>query len=102
MACSHPSPVDGCPDCGSASTFVRAPEPGSDGRSPEPLALLSRGERVGRYVLIDRIGQGGMGQIYAAYDPELDRKVAIKLLKGTGRGSVPADEQQTRLLREAQ
>ena len=37
--------------------------------------------RVGRYVIIDRIGVGGMGIVYRAYDPKLDRKVAVKLLK---------------------
>ena len=51
--------------------------------------------RVGRYVIIDRIGAGGMGVVYRAYDPELDRKVAVKLLL-PGRGSG-----QERLAREA-
>ncbi|HEY1810869.1 MAG TPA: tetratricopeptide repeat protein [Kofleriaceae bacterium] len=42
---------------------------------------LDRGSLVGRYVILDVVGQGGMGVVYAAYDPELDRKVAIKLLQ---------------------
>jgi serine/threonine protein kinase len=35
---------------------------------------------LGRYVVLDLIGEGGMGVVYAAYDPELDRRLAIKLL----------------------
>ena len=37
--------------------------------------------RVGRFTLIERIGRGGSGDVYAAYDPLLDRKVALKLLR---------------------
>ena len=36
---------------------------------------------LGRYHLLEAIGTGGMGTVWGAYDPELDRKVAIKLLK---------------------
>ena len=36
---------------------------------------------IGRYEVIDRIGQGGMGSVYLARDPALDRRIAIKLLK---------------------
>jgi tetratricopeptide (TPR) repeat protein/predicted Ser/Thr protein kinase len=55
--------------------------------------------RLGRYVVLDRLGQGGMGVVYSAFDPELDRKVAIKLLR---RVELLGEAAQRRLLREAQ
>ena len=54
-------------------------------------------ERLGRYMVIKRLGAGGMGVVYKAYDPDLDRKVAVKLLLGPATGHARA-----RLLREAQ
>lgn len=52
--------------------------------------------RLDRFVLLDRLGQGGSGVVYSAYDPELDRRVALKLLRsGHGRRA------RERLLREA-
>lgn len=38
------------------------------------------GEQFGRYLIRDKIGEGGMGEVYSATDVELDRSVAIKLL----------------------
>ena len=54
--------------------------------------------RVGRYTVLRKLGSGGMGVVYAAFDESLDRKVAIKVLRD--RTSDP--EGQGRLLREAQ
>jgi tRNA A-37 threonylcarbamoyl transferase component Bud32 len=60
------------------------------------------GLRVGRYVLLERLGHGAMGFVYTAYDPELTRTIALKLIRpeldlGKTQGSARA-----RLLREAQ
>ena len=54
--------------------------------------------RIGRFLVLGRLGSGGMGVVVEAYDPELDRKVAIKLLKSSRARS----DSQARLLREAQ
>jgi predicted Ser/Thr protein kinase len=54
------------------------------------------GDRIGRYRVTRRIGAGGMGLVYLARDPQLDRDVAIKLLRPE------VAQSKTRLLREGQ
>jgi tetratricopeptide (TPR) repeat protein/predicted Ser/Thr protein kinase len=72
----------------SKSTPATRPESGEGPRWPA---------RLGHYVMLQELGRGGMGVVFAAYDQVLDRKVAIKLLRG--RGDAQA---HTRLVREAQ
>jgi serine/threonine protein kinase len=47
--------------------------------------------RLGRLVLLDRIGSGAMGTVFAAYDPRLDRKVAVKVLRAPDEARVLAE-----------
>ena len=56
---------------------------------------LARGTEVGRYAVTGVIGSGGMGVVYCAYDPNLERNVALKLLRSEH------SSRQDRLLREA-
>jgi eukaryotic-like serine/threonine-protein kinase len=57
-----------------------------------------RGAAIGRYIVLDTVGAGTMGTVYAAYDPELDRRIAVKLLATSQSRSLKA---RLRLLREA-
>jgi tetratricopeptide (TPR) repeat protein len=63
------------------------------GASAEPA-------RVGRFVVLETLGAGGMGVVHAAYDPRLDRKIALKLVKPEV--AAAGTNGEARLLREAQ
>ncbi|MGH1344776.1 MAG: serine/threonine-protein kinase [Nannocystales bacterium] len=54
-------------------------------------------DRVGPFKVLEKIGAGGAGEVWAAYDEALDRRVALKLVRRRG----VADQHETRLLREA-
>jgi tetratricopeptide (TPR) repeat protein len=89
----HGQPGDPAPPL-AAPGAAPGTAPGAAPGSPpaEPL------QRVGQFVLLDRLGAGGMGVVFAAFDEKLERKVAIKLVATQG-----GDERaQQRLLREAQ
>jgi len=81
------------------------PAPDADDRRDRELVkarlFRSRGGpvQIGRFTVLARLGEGGMGVVYTAYDDQLGRKVAVKLLRGDGRHDLVA---RARLLREAQ
>jgi hypothetical protein len=60
---------------------------------------VSAPERIGRYRVLEPIGRGGMGSVYRAHDPTLDRLVAIKVMAQDAEAGAEA---KTRFLREAQ
>ena len=78
------------------------PDPNEPPVPENPRARLVRGTAVGRYVILGTRGAGGVGVVYAAFDPELDRKVALKLLRADPRSDPSGSERRARLLREAQ
>ncbi len=75
----------------SPSPFGRPPAPGAPTTPPQPTQL-------GRYVLQGELGRGGMGVVYRAHDPSLDRPVAVKVLT-LGPSARPDDAE--RFVREA-
>ncbi len=107
--------VDSCPDCrdlvlGLAQGLSSSDS--ADDAQPELAETfadlggaeadgLPAGSLFGRYVVLRRIGEGGMGAVYLAFDAELNRKVALKLLR-TDAAPHQAELTRERLMREAQ
>jgi len=71
-------------------------QPGAEGALDE---ALPRGTLLGRYTVLELVGRGGMGDVYAAYDSQLNRRVALKLVRDRSDGEGGRGE--ARLLREA-
>src|SRR5690242_9035831 len=103
MPCPH-TPSGPCSLCDEAAdpamaTYISEVKPVTKGKEPDGLDF---GTQVDRYVVHDLLGRGGMGLVYTAHDPDLDRWVAIKLLKSSARTDEEMSRGQARLMREAQ
>lgn len=73
--------LDSCGDCRALVALVAR----GSGEGEEVVGPgLERGAVIGRYVVGDEVGGGAMGVVYAAWDPELDRRVALKVLREGG------------------
>ncbi len=79
-------------DLGLTATAADGERQGDSIRRP-----LLAGAKIGRYVVLDLLGQGAMGQVYTGYDVHLDRKVAIKVI----RAELVSTRAHERTLREA-
>ncbi len=92
--------IDQCEEC---SDFVGEIARLDSQEQPSPLQAPRAepsfvGQSIGRYVVRSVIGVGAMGVVYAAYDPQLDRNIALKVL----RNSLNSESGAARLRREAQ
>ncbi len=83
----------------STLSSATAPSPDLDERAP---LVLPPGTAIGRYLVLDHLGAGGMGTVHSAWDHELQRKIALKLVRPERKAGEGAEAARTRFLREAQ
>jgi serine/threonine-protein kinase len=87
--------LDACAECRRVAALA------AGGRADEPGAQLRPGERFAGYVIVELLGAGAMGLVYAARDEELQRTVALKLVRPSTAAASDEASARERLLREA-
>jgi hypothetical protein len=114
--------LDACDDCRSTVAMLvraavaekRASEPTLGTHPPEafqptelstsmpqgPRSRIAKGTKVGRYIIDETLGLGGMGVVYTAHDPDLHRDIAIKVMRPEFSRANP--DATRRIVREAQ
>lgn len=71
--------LDGCGTCGPRFLELARDVHTLSGQAAQG-GLLGRGSTVGRFVVLELLGRGASGSVYAAFDPQLDRRIALKVL----------------------
>ena len=94
-----PQPVETLADSIGEETIA------GDGAAPRQVSAASTFDiplKIGRHEILEKLGSGGMGVVFAAHDPELDRRIAIKLVHASeGHSEAERTASRGRMKREA-
>ncbi|MDM8565186.1 protein kinase [Candidatus Halobeggiatoa sp. HSG11] len=96
--------LESCPHCVTQLDNLPIDDPLTNelrhyGPLPEELDTKLRNKKIGGYILLEELGRGGMGIVYRAYDEQLNRDIALKIIPA---GEYADPEQRLRLRKEAE